>query len=196
MDNNCIFIDSFSFTNDGTKTQLDFIVYSFYINLFYMNKIIYTDDTSIKKLYEYTIILPSCVDKTYSVIPLYSLNDYLYNLIRKEMNTDYYIEFTTIPIEYGNLTVNDEINDLNYTNKILVDNLKKFKFIYLNEENVNNFEIKYLISIKETFFSKCFIYLNILECYKSCKTCKKSGEESTEENNKCNPNSFNGQIGI
>jgi hypothetical protein len=42
------------------------------------------------------------------------------------MNTDYYIEFTTIPIEYGNLTVNDEINDLNYTNKILVDNLKKF----------------------------------------------------------------------
>ena len=81
MDNNCIFIDSFSFTNDGTKAQLDFIVYSFYINLFYMNKIIYTDDTSIKKLYEYTIILPSCIDKTYSVISLYSLNDYLYNLI-------------------------------------------------------------------------------------------------------------------
>ena len=190
MDKFCNFIDSFSFTNNGIKTQLDFIVYSSYINLFYMNEITY-NDTKINKLYEYTIILPSCVDKAYSVIPLHSFNDFLYNLVRQEMNTNYYIEFKNIPTDYGNLTVNDEIIDLNNTNKIFVDNYKKFEFISLSEETVKNFEIKYLISIKETFSSECFVYLNILECYKSCKTCTKSGEESTAENHNCKPNSCN-----
>jgi len=130
MDKNCNFIDFFSFTNDGTKTQLDFIAYSFYINLFYMNEITYIDGTSIKKLYEHTIILPSCVDKEYSVIHFHSFNDFLYNLIRQKMNTDYYIEFKNTPTDYGNLTVNDEIIDLNYTNKILVDNLKKIRIYF------------------------------------------------------------------
>ena len=192
IDNKCNLIGSFSLTIGGTNSQLDFIVYSSYIILFYMNYK-YTDSYEENNFYEYTIILPSCVDKIYSIIPLSSSEDYLYNLVKKEFNTEYYIEFTEIPNDYINLTVNDEIIDTNSTGKLLVDNSKKFNLISINDEFVSSLKIKYNIYISQTFSSKCFVDINILQCYKSCRTCTKSGEESNEENHNCIPNSCNEQ---
>ena len=167
--NDCNYIDSFDISVAGTNTDLDFIIYSSYISIFY-----YNNNYGSIGYYEYTIVLPSCVDKSYSIISFSYINDYLYNLIEKEMNTTYYITFTEIPTNYINLKINNEIIDINNMNKtILVDNRKKFEFISINERTGHNLKISNNISISETFTTQFFIILNILKCYKSCRKCTK-----------------------
>ena len=184
MDEESNYINSFNISASGNITNLDFIVYSSSINLIYHSNISYYH-----KLYEYSIILPSCVDKTFSIIPLGSFSEYLSTLIKKEINSSYYIRFIGYPYNYGNLKLESTLIDINDTRIILVSDYNKFGFISLNDETAKNLEINYLIIIKETFSSSCTVNLNILECYESCHTCTKSGEESTSENHNCNPNS-------
>ena len=193
IDKDCDLIASFSLNIGRTNTQLDFIVYSSYIILFYISSFIDSDDYVYSYFYEYNIILPSCVDKLYSIIPLSSNEDYFYNLIKKEINSNYYIKFIEIPYDYINITVNGELIDIYDTEKILVDDSNQFTIISLNEDIKKNLKIKYNIYLYETFSSECFVNVNILECYRSCRTCTKSGEESDEENHNCAPKSCNDQ---
>ena len=185
-------IGSFNISHTGNNTNLDFIVDSSSINIIYLNNITIIspyNNYSIFKIYEYSIILPSCVDKTFSVIPMGSFQESLSALINKEIESNYYILFIEYPYEYGNLTVGNELIDLNETSPILVYSDNKFEFTSINEEPAKDLKIEYIIILKETFSYTCSVNLNILECYKSCRTCTKSGEESTIENHNCNPNS-------
>ena len=183
------YIDSFELNIEGTNTHLDFIVNSNIIIIYYLNSIsnVYT----YVRYYDYYIILPSCPNNSYSIIPQSSFSDDLRKLIEREMATDYYIEFIQLPSDYGNLTVDNDTIDSNYTEKILVEdtNSQYFEFISLNDKSIKNFKIIYLISLKETFSNECDINLDILECYESCRLCSKSAEYSDENNHNCEPES-------
>ena len=178
------YIDSFILNIQGTNLYTDIITYSNNIEIIYMNF-----DGNLK-IYGYTIIIPSCInERTYSLIPLGSVSDEISNLIKRDINSNYYIEFITFSSNYINLTVeNEEINE-NTTYKILVEDSKNFKFDSLKEENIPKIEIKYLVSLEETYSIECSINLNILECYRSCQSCSKSAEESSSEEHNCLPNS-------
>ena len=193
IDNDFNFINSFFISAPGNNTDLDFVVYGSSINIIYMNtqiSINYLYSYSYyRKLYEYSIIIPSCVDEHYSCIPFGSFEDSSQNLVKKEINSDYYILFTDFPAEYGNMTINSEVIDLTTMNPFLASNANKFGFMSSTEESIKNVKINYIISISETFSSECYVYLDILECYKSCQICTKSAEESTSENHNCMPNS-------
>ena len=183
-DNDLNLINSFILYIDGVNTHINIFKYSSSINIVYMNT-----KNNIRKLYEYSIILPSCIEKTYTCIPMDNFNDYLKNLVIVEMNSKYYALFTDFPSDYGNLTLNNEIVDLNDTNETLITETSSFGFMSTTEESIKNAQIKYIISVEETFSSECYVNLDIQECYVSCKTCTKPAEESTSSNHNCKPNS-------
>ena len=180
------FIDSFTLTIDGVSTHLDFVSSSNFIILYYMNNM---NNINSNKIYRYSIYLPECVDKTYTITTFHSFSDDINNLFKKIINSKYYIEFANIPSEYGNLTVDDELIDINFTDKIYIENSKILNFTSLNDQTVENFKFTFLISMTETFSKECSINLNIIPCYRSCYECTKSELESNNENHNCLPNS-------
>ena len=58
---------------------------------------------------------------------------------------------------------------------------------FVSDKNkvANNFEIKYNISIEETYSDCCSIFLTIKSCYPSCSYCTLSIEESNENSHNC-----------
>ena len=173
------YIDSFKLNINGMNTHLDFIVDSNTIILYYLNDYQY--------YYDYYIILPSCPTNpiSISIVPLESYTGYLINLVKRQINNDYYVEFTQLPFDYGNFTVDGVIIDSFYEEKILVQNYsQKYEFTSLNEQSVADFKINYLISIL-TFSTECEINLDILKCYRSCKTCTRSEQESDQKHHHC-----------
>jgi len=161
---------------------------SSFVSIFYIN------ENSNQKFCEYIIYIPECVNKQYTIISFHSINENkseenketINDFFARKTNTNYYIEFENIPIEYGDLIINNEIID-EYTGKILIErnNENKIDFISTNENSVDNFEISYKIIIDETYSSECKIDLTILPCYKSCSRCTKDSSSSNPEDHNC-----------
>jgi hypothetical protein len=146
-----------------------------------------------EKIYEYFIYIPTCINMTYSVINFHSINEEkigneetINNFFTRKTNTDYFIEFENFPDEYGNLTLNGEIIEIN-SNKFLINenSTNIIDFISTNDNSINSFEIKYTISIYETYSSQCIINLIILPCYKSCERCSLDNSSSNSEEHNC-----------
>ena len=191
IDNDYNLINSFTLNINGNNTYLDILMDYPKINIIYMNS-----NNDINKTCQYTIIIPSCPYKTFNTIPISSFNDNLYNLIQQEMNSNYYILFTEIPSDYGNLTI-DTVEYGNILGEILVDNttskipVDSYKILTFDagEDTIQNFQIKYIISLDETFSSECSATLNINDCYESCQFCTKPAYESNSTEHNCMPNS-------
>ena len=185
--NNFDLINIFTIDIVGENTCLS-ISYSGlnYGIIFFMNSL-----NSEEKTYGYYIYIPECIDKNYTIIVFHSINEdkegneeTINNYFTRKTNTKYYIEFTNIPEEYGNFTLNNELMN---TNKILInENYSNIiDFISTNGKSINNFEILYTISIYETYSTQCKINLTILPCYVSCSRCSKDDSLSNLEEHNC-----------
>ena len=183
IDNNFEQLNSFSLNIEGTNSHLNFISSSEYIHLIYMNTLY-----SVNKMYEYSIYIPKCSDKTYSLIPLGTISDDVNNLFIREINTNYYIKFKSFPSTHLKLSFNNEElfnENLTFFEPVLLDDNYPFEFSSIDTVSTNNLKINYEIILEETFSSNCMATINILECYRSCKACTKSNSESDDNNHNC-----------
>ena len=144
----------------------------------------YTNTSSEEKyIYEYYIYPPKS-NKTFLELSHYqskSLN--LDNLFERKTNTNYYITFNNILTNYGDIYLNNElINEENIKKPILISG-NNLTFISNNYESGNNLEIKYNISIEETYSSESSLNIAIKSCYNSCKSC--TGEKSNNTHHYC-----------
>ena len=172
-------VNTFTLEIPGSNSKLSF----FTDGNTYGNFIFYNDNSGSTNLYEYFIYLPSCQNLVYSIIIYHSITEDkkvdLNGLFERKTNTKYYIEFETLPHDYGDLKVNNE-TILGENSKILLENEQSYflDFISTNNKTVTNFTIPYKILINETYSKKCSIDLTILPCYDSCAECSKDNSSS------------------
>ena len=95
------------------------------------------------------------------------------------------MKFNNLPSEYGIIRLEDiiisNIDDANF----IKPEMNKLYFTSTNYKVVNNYEIFFNISIKETYSSICKISLTIKECYPSCKGCTFDKVGSTDDHHSC-----------
>ena len=143
-------------------------------------KLSYTNSSSEDKyIYEYYIYPPEC-NNTYLKLSHYqskSLN--LDNLFQRKTNTNYYITFNDILKDYGNIYINNELINEENIKIPLSMNENNFTFISTNNKTGENLEIKYNISIDETYSSEYSLYIAIKSCYHSCKSCLEEKPNNT-----------------
>ena len=156
-----------------------------FITLFYMNE---------NKVYEYYIYIPTCEDKSFTIIN--SLNENksgdeiikIKNLFEVKTNKYY-------------LKLNDKLEDIGYfklgvtridsnTYKSLVPNDDTiFDFIVVNKELAKNQlkTIKYIVSVEdeEVYETECTINLSFKSCYHSCEICSADESQSNADNHNC-----------
>ena len=184
INNNLEYINTFNLNLEGTNTNINFISSSSYIQLIYKNQL-----NLVTKYYEYSIYIPECPNKEYSIITLGTLSDDLNNLFTRKTDTKYYIKIISFPSEYLNISINNELLDPNSTSfdPILInenDN-NNLELISLTSDILTDLDLIYQIILEETFSVTCTAKINILECYRSCEQCTKSNSESDEENHNC-----------
>ena len=183
-------IKNFNINIEGENSNLRIINNTNYASLFYINK----NDNSEINLYEYIIYPPTCQSTTKTILVFNDFEINLSDLIEIKLNNSYYIKFSNIPAQYGNLFFNGvEIKEnipimINKEDNIIY-------FISTNNNKVNNFKISYNVYIEANYSSVCTIDLTILPCFHSCYKCSKSYLESGqyEHNclfNKCNQNYY------
>ena len=180
-DMNLQFINLFNFTFPGKITNLTIHNYNdSFVKLLYNNK-----TSTDEHIYEYHIYPPKCKNENIILISYHSYTLNIDNLFEKKTNTNHYIILEQIPSYYGKIFVNGELIQqvgmkikLNRKDNILY-------FISNNNLTVNNFEIKYNISIEETYSNLCTIFLTVKPCYPSCSNCSLSEEESNENSHNC-----------
>ena len=149
-------------------------------------KLLYNNKTATNEgIYEYYIYPPKCKKENIILITYHSYTLNMDNLFEKKTNTNYYIILEQIPFNYGRIYINGELIQ-NLGEKIKLKKNNNFLyFISDNDIKVNNFEIKYNISIEETYSDLCSIFLTIKSCYHSCSNCTLSKEESDENFHNC-----------
>ena len=136
-------------------------------------KLIYNNISSEgdKNIYEYHIYPPKCNNTYLKLYQFQTKSLDLDKLFERKTNTNYYISFNNIFQEYGKLYINNELIQNEKVKKILTKNGNTLTFISDNYKTIENFKIKYNISIDETYSSECSLYLTIKPCYHSCKNC-------------------------
>ena len=175
-------INSFNINYSGYLTYLYILTDgSTFYDIFFSN----SDNNN---LYKYYIYIPTCnTNFNYEIIQYQSINENIINLFTRKTDHDYFIEFKTLPSEYGNLKINDQIIVIG--NKYLIENNQILYIISTNDKSVNNFLITFNILINGDFHSEnCNLKLTILPCYDSCSKCTKSKQESSSENHYCEEN--------
>ena len=180
-DMNLQLINLFNLTFPGKITNLTIHNYNdSFVKLLYNNK-----TSTDEHIYEYHIYPPKCKNENIILISYHSYTLNIDNLFEKKTNTNHYIILEQIPSYYGKIYVNGELIQqvgmkikLNRKDNILY-------FISNNNLTVNNFEIKYNISIEETYSNLCTIFLTVRPCYPSCSNCSLSEEESNENSHNC-----------
>ena len=182
------YIDTFDLKFPGDNTEISiFFLGATYSAIFFLNHN-YEDS-----IYEYFIYIPTCQDLDFNVIVYHSINeDYesdinLNELFNRDTNTKYYIEFLSLPEDYGDLLVNEEKIILGNNSVFLLEENEQYilDFNSTNDNIIDNFQILYKIFIEETYSSTCSINLTILPCYDSCSRCSKDKASSTEQNHNC-----------
>ena len=105
-------ISTYKLSLPGSNSKLSIFNHFYYAYFIFSNK--NSDKT---KIYEYFIYLPTCINGSdYTIIVHHSLNEKkqdtekvdLNKLFERKTNTTYYVEFVTLPDEYGDLKVNGE----------------------------------------------------------------------------------------
>ena len=186
-------ISTYKLSLPGSNSKLSIFNPKDYVYFIFSNK--NSDET---KIYEYFIYLPNCKNVlAYTIIVHHSLNEKkqdtekvdLNKLFERKTNTNYYVEFDTLPDEYGDLKVNGEKIISEKNTKILIekDNTYILDFNSTNDNSVDNFQIDYRILIEETYSAKCSINLKILPCYDSCAECSKERDSSSSDEHNCLP---------
>ena len=189
LDNEWKSLNAFNLYLQGENNNIKILTSSSsFVSIFYMN------ENLTKRVYDYIIHIPTCAHKQYTIITFHSINEdksennkeTINDFFTRKTNTKYYFKFENIPIEYGDLSIDNEIIDEN-TGKILIEGNKEniIDFISTNEKIVDNFEITYKIIIDETYSSECKIDLTILPCYISCSRCTKDSSSSNSEDHNC-----------
>ena len=139
-------VNTFTLEIPGSNSKLSF----FTDGKTYGNFIFYNNNLGRTNLYEYFIYLPSCQNLVYSIIIYHSISEDKkvdLKLFERKTNTKYYIEFETLPDDYGDLKVNNE-TILGENSKILLENEQSFlDFVSTNNKTVTNFTIPYKILI-------------------------------------------------
>ena len=132
--------------------------------------LLYFDESSDEKyLFKYYIYPPKCKE---IVIEISSFGEVEIILFEKKTNSNYYIRFFNLPMDFGYLSINgDKVKSIRQ-NILILDEKVNLSFTSTTNKITDNFKIKYEISIEETYSSKCNIFLTIKPCYKSCKRCK------------------------
>ena len=113
-------ISTYKLSLPGLNSKLSIFNHYDYVYFIFSNK--NSDKT---KVYQYFIYFPSCSDFTYTIIVHHSLNEKkqdtekvdLNKLFERKTNTNYYVEFDTLPDEYGDLEVNGEKNNFRKKHK-------------------------------------------------------------------------------
>ena len=147
-------------------------------------KLIYNNITSTMdiNINEYYIYPPKC-SNTYLVLHSFqSYNLNLDDLFQQMTNTNYYITFINIPPYNVTIFYDDKLIDNQKKIKVR-DSIKFLNFTSGNLDFISVFEIKYNISIDETYSSSCTIELENQPCYPTCKNC--SQESSNLEQQFC-----------
>ena len=183
-------ISTYKLSLPGLNSKLSIFNPYDYVYFIFSNK--NSDET---KVYLYFIYFPSCSDFTYTIIVHHSLNEKkqdtekvdLNMLFERITNTNYYVEFDTLPDEYGDLKVNGEKIISEQNTKILIekDNTYILDFNSTNDNSVDNFQINYRILIEENYSATCSIHLTILPCYDSCAECSKERDSSSSDEHNC-----------
>ena len=178
-------IDLFNITGNGKITNLTINnTNNEAITLIYNNKSISKEG----HIYEYHIYPPKCHDILYEVYSSQLKSFYINidDLFKRQTNTNYYIDFNTICNEFGKeikISINNNLIQEIETKKFLIMNGSNLTFESDSNRAVENFQIKYNISIDETYSSECSLYLTIKHCYHSCKNC--TGEIPNDDNHFC-----------
>ena len=148
-------------------------------------KLIYNNISSMNEhIYEYHIFPPKCKNTNITLIKYHSYSLNLDDLFQRKTNTNYYIILKNLPLYYGKTYINEKMNLIG--EKIKLNNEGNILY-FISDKNteVNNFEIKYEISIEETYSDLCSIFLTIKPCYHSCSNCTLSEENSNDNNHNC-----------
>ena len=138
----------------------------------------------------YRIYKPTCVDFELETDAYGQDYKNIDDCFENRTNTNYYIYFINVPETYGYISVNNVGVNQGIDNKILLDgspsSSNTIGFTSQNSQLVDDFKIKYVITIEETYSSECTINLSIrLPCYESCQKCSKNMYESEPEHHNC-----------
>ena len=111
------------------------------------------------------------------------------NLFERRTNTDYYISFNTPHNKYlslyNGILINGEKLERT-SSEIKLKNDGNILYITSNSnEDINNLEIKYDISIEETYSVTCIISITVKPCYHSCSNCTLYKDDSNETFHNC-----------
>ena len=141
-----------------------------------------------RNIFEYYIFPPKCTYISYKLFSSQLTNYYinLDDLYERKTDTNYYITINNIISENGEIItirINEQQIQIGRDKKSLKMDGNILTFITSNNKNVEKYHIKYNISIDETYSTECSIYLEIIHCYHSCKTCSK--DIPTEDNHYC-----------
>ena len=178
LDNNYQIIRNFNISISGKNSYLSIMINKLCPIFIFMN--------NENKIYKYTICIPNCTNQKYSFFNSMNENrtketkERLLNLFEiKTINT--YLRFDNAPYDFGYFILNNS-ND----NKVIISsniiNIKNndyiIDFIITNKEKITSQDIiiKYTVSFEsdEAYSNQCqiiFNFLNISQCYHSCKTC-------------------------
>ena len=134
----------------GKISNLTFDNNTEYIKLIYSNK----KENEIN-IYEYFIYLPSCINIEIRITSYQTVKVNISNLFERKTNTNYYISFDNLPINFATFKIKDEI--INNNDKILIEEDNYLYIICKYETEEKNYTINYTISIEETYFQICQI---------------------------------------
>ena len=175
-------INKFKINLYGENSFLYLINNTNYASIFYKSE----NSNSTSNLYEYIIYPPTCSDISKEILVYQDFEINLNEMFEMKTNNTYLLQFESLPLIYGNMTLNGELLN-NISEQMHIKNIENLLyFISTNEQSGYNISIPYNVNVKEiTYSSKCKIDLTILPCYTSCKKCSKAFSKSNIYNHNC-----------
>ena len=160
-DMNLNLTNNFTINLKGKISNLTFENSTEYIKILYSNK----NDNEIN-IYEYFIFPPVCHNIQITITSYQKEKVNISNLFERKTNTNYYISFDNLPINFATFQINDNI--INNNDKILIEDIENYLYIISQDgTEIKNYTINFNISIEETYSKGCEISLNIEPCYHS-----------------------------
>ena len=134
-------ISNLTFENNNTE----------YLKLIYSN----TKD-NVNIIYEYFIYPPVCKKIQITITSFQTVKVNISNLFERKTNTNYYISFDNLPINFATFQINDNI--INNNDTILIEDIENYlDIICIGEFETKNYTINFNISIEETYSQMCQI---------------------------------------
>ena len=174
-------INQFSLNLQGTISSIIITNKVSYIKISYKTETSNTKNYS----YHYYIYPPKCYGISITINSFGKFQKDLFNIFKRETNTQYKIRFNNLPSNYGVIKIGNK--EISSTSEIvdLNSDMEKLYFISNNYEGIINYKLNFNISIIETYSSVCAITLTIKSCYNSCKGCLNDIDSADDNNHYC-----------